>query len=115
MQITKNFSVDELKCRCCGECLMDGDFMKRLQLLRDVWGKAMKIVSGYRCEAHNKAVGSTEKSLHRLGRAADIFIERGGDRYELVDLAIAHGFMGIGVAKTFIHVDDREIKAMWIY
>ena len=25
------------------------------------------------------------------------------------------GFMGIGVAKTFVHVDTRDVPVMWVY
>lgn len=42
-----------------------------LQPLRERCG-AIKINSGYRCEALNEAVGGLKGSYHRYGRAADI-------------------------------------------
>lgn len=44
-----------------------------LDPLREWYGKPIKVNSGYRCEALNKAVGSkAKKSQHLYGEAADI-------------------------------------------
>lgn len=43
-----------------------------LQPLRDEWGSGIKITSGYRCAALNKAVGGAATSVHKIGYAADI-------------------------------------------
>lgn len=43
-----------------------------LQPLRDLYGKPMKINSGYRCDSLNKAVGGVPTSQHTKGEAADI-------------------------------------------
>lgn len=43
-----------------------------LQLLRDHFGVPIRITSGYRSEAVNKAVGGSPTSAHRHGSAADI-------------------------------------------
>ena len=45
-----------------------------LQRIRDVWGP-MTITSGYRCKKLNDAVGSTDRSQHRKGQAADVVIK----------------------------------------
>lgn len=46
-----------------------------LDPLREWYGKPIKVNSGYRCEALNKAVGSkTKKSQHLYGEAADITV-----------------------------------------
>lgn len=44
---------------------------KVLQPLRDEFG-AVKVNSGYRCPALNKAIGSSNKSFHAFGMGADI-------------------------------------------
>ena len=49
-----------------------------LQPLRDVMGEEIKIGSGYRCQALNKAVGGVSNSQHMNGEAADLCID--GDR-----------------------------------
>lgn len=43
-----------------------------LQPLRDAWGGGIRISSGYRCSALNKAVGGKETSAHLTGYAADL-------------------------------------------
>lgn len=43
-----------------------------LQPIRDVLGASMKITSGYRCKLLNDLVGSSDRSQHLLGQAADI-------------------------------------------
>ena len=43
-----------------------------LDPLRAAWGGAIKVTSGYRSAALNKAVGGSPSSAHRYGLAADI-------------------------------------------
>ena len=42
-----------------------------LEMIRSVCGKPLKISSGYRCPALNKAIGGSSTSAHTLGYAAD--------------------------------------------
>lgn len=46
-----------------------------LQPLRDYWAREIKIGSGYRCHALNKAVGGVSNSQHMKGQAADLCID----------------------------------------
>lgn len=46
-----------------------------LDPLRRLYGKPIKINSGYRCSELNKIVGGVPNSWHQLGNAADIHIE----------------------------------------
>ena len=43
-----------------------------LDPLREEYGKPIKVNSGYRCDALNKAVGGSKTSQHKYGLAADI-------------------------------------------
>lgn len=43
-----------------------------LQPIRDKLGAPMKITSGYRCKPLNDLVGSTDRSQHLVGQAADV-------------------------------------------
>lgn len=45
-----------------------------LDPLRDAWGGPIRVNSGYRCPALNKAVGGTPGSQHLRGEAADITV-----------------------------------------
>lgn len=116
-QLTKNFSYEELMCRHCGQCHMDPSFMQELQYLRDQWKRPITITSGYRCSEHNAAVGGAKGSKHLEGIAVDIAIHSANDRYSLLYLAMnTCGFTGIGIAKSFIHLDTRKgPAALWLY
>lgn len=45
---------------------------KLLDPLREAWGSGIRISSGYRCTALNKAVGGSTTSAHNAGYAADM-------------------------------------------
>ena len=48
------------------------ELMKFLDDLREDWGSAIKVTSGYRCSKLNKAVGGSTTSAHLYGYAADL-------------------------------------------
>ena len=51
-----------------------------------------------------------------MGIAADIKVSGGAQRRLIVEKALELGFGGIGIAKTFVHVDIRETTpVMWCY
>ena len=43
-----------------------------LDPLREKWGAPIKVSSGYRCPALNRAIGGATNSQHMKGEAADI-------------------------------------------
>ena len=45
-----------------------------LEPLRQHYGKPIRITSGFRCEALNRAVGGVGRSQHMLGEAADLSV-----------------------------------------
>lgn len=47
-----------------------------LQPLRDAWGSAINVTSGYRCPELNGAVGGSATSAHIRGYAADMQIPK---------------------------------------
>lgn len=57
----------------------EGDIIKNIEELivflddiRENWGSAIKVNSGYRCPQLNKAVGGSTTSVHMIGLAADL-------------------------------------------
>ncbi|MDP2715526.1 D-Ala-D-Ala carboxypeptidase family metallohydrolase [Rheinheimera sp.] len=104
-----NFTESEFACKHTGECKMQPAFMERLQTLRIAYGKPMQISSGYRSPSHPIEAIKTKPGVHSSGRACDVVV-RGADALKLIELAIKHGFTGIGVnqkgASRFIHLDD---------
>ncbi len=118
-QLTKNFRASELRCRCrettCTAAPMDPAFLIKLQAIRDAWGLPLGISSGARCKAWNTKVGGSPVSQHLLGKAADIHLEDPEDGPKLAALAVRHGIGGVGIAKTFIHIDDGPQGRRWSY
>ena len=103
--ITKNFTENELKCPCCGEIAMDGEYMAKLQEIRTLCAFGFKVNSGYRCESHNAKVSKNSQNDHTRGKAVDIHLT---DRYKraklLKNLLNSGDFKDIAIAKTFIHI-----------
>lgn len=50
-----------------------------LEQIRVILGKPIRVLSGYRCEALNKAVGGSKSSYHMKGLAADLICPDYGD------------------------------------
>lgn len=115
-QLSKNFTLDELKCKCgkCGSVLVDETLVARLQQIRDHFGKAVTVNSGYRCEKHNASpqVGGAKGSRHVKGMAADIRVS-GITPQEVAKYAESIGVLGIGLYDTFVHIDTRTAKSFW--
>jgi hypothetical protein len=67
----------------------------------------MIVTSGSRCRYHNKIVGGAPDSYHLVGMAGDFRVYAGETRYRLIQAALLAGVTGIGIARTFIHLDNR--------
>ena len=59
-----------------------------LQPLRDYLGKPIKVTSGYRSPALNKAVSGSIKSQHLTGNAADIVLPSNTDYDKAIDFLL---------------------------
>ena len=87
-------------------------FMDRIEALRVLASRPFVVRSAARCPQHNTAVSNTGSTgPHTTGRAIDIGIN-GAAAYDLVRLAIACGFTGIGIHRQFIHLDDIADNAV---
>ena len=72
-QLAPGFKVREFRCRDGSDAIMiDQTLVVLLQAIREHFGKAVTITSGYRTGTHNTAVGGSKSSQHLLGKAADI-------------------------------------------
>ena len=120
--LSPHFHVREFRCKDGTDTVMvDEALTVVLQCIREHFGKAVTITSGYRTAAHNAAVGGAKSSQHLLGRAADIRVQ--GVSVEDV-AAYAESLMpdwgGVGRypvkagrANGWVHVDTRADKARW--
>ena len=116
-QLSPAFRVREFRCRDGTDTiLIDEGLVVVLQCIREHFGKAVTITSGYRTAAHNRAVGGAVYSQHQYGRAADIRVP-GVPVEQLAAYAetLLPGTGGIGryPAKGFVHVDVRKAKSRW--
>jgi zinc D-Ala-D-Ala carboxypeptidase len=119
-----NFTEEEFRCKQTGRINMQESFMDRLQALRTAYGKPMIITSGFRHISHSAERQKARPGAHVYGHAADIAVSH-ADAYELIAMAIKHGFTGIGVQQKgngrFIHLDDmpadvaRPRPTVWSY
>ena len=121
-RLAPDFKVRELRCRDGTDTVMvDETLTVVLQCIREHFGKAVTITSGYRTPAHNAKVGGSKSSQHLLGRAADIQVAS----TSVEDVAayaesLLHNWGGVGRypvkagrAKGWVHVDTRAEKARW--
>ena len=113
-QLSPAFKVREFRCRDGSDAIMvDEALTVLLQAIREHFGKAVVITSGYRTATHSGVVG---------GRAADIQVQ--GVSVEDVaayaeSLMPAWGGVGrypvkAGRAKGWVHVDTRPNKSRWV-
>jgi uncharacterized protein YcbK (DUF882 family) len=114
----KHFRLEEFNCTHTNANEMDEAFLHRLDELREKCGFPFKITSGYRDASHPNEVvkAAPGTGTHCQGIAADIAVSNGVERMNIVHEALKMGFGGIGIAKSFIHVDDRTTTpVLWTY
>lgn len=113
-KLSANFCAREFDCKCgtCAQTQIDEKLAEHLQSIRNHFASALTITSGYRCQAHNTAVGGASRSKHMSGLAADIRV-RGISPADVAAYAESIGVLGIGLYDSFTHIDTRSEKAFW--
>lgn len=110
------FKREEFDCSETGENQMEERFIALLDTVRHECGFPFQINSGFRSIKHSKEIVKEKGGMHTKGIACDVRVRDGRERFLVAATAIEHGFTGIGVAKTFVHVDLRETTpVMWTY
>lgn len=109
----KYFTEKELACKHTGRCAMDPEFMKKLDLLRELFGGPLTVTSGFRDRSHPEERGKVVPGAHAQGVAVDLAVS-GKDAIRVLELAIGIGFTGIGVAQKgagrYIHLDTAPSR-----
>ena len=77
-RVQPNFTTGEFKCKG-GDWpwLLDHSLTLRLQTMRILLSKPIRINSGYRTPEYNAKIGGAKKSKHMLGLAADLDVPDG--------------------------------------
>ncbi len=101
-----NFSPAEIACRGNGSIKINEDALDCLQALRDLLGKPMIVLSGYRSPEHNRRVAGARASKHMEGTAFDIAMAN-HDPVAFEAAARKAGFLGFGFypRSGFMHID----------
>lgn len=115
VRLSANFRVSEFACRDGTDTVfISADLVEVLQKIREHFGRAVVINSGYRTEPYNKKVGGAAYSQHKYGTAADITV--GGVTPREVAAyaeAVLAGRGGVGLYRDFTHVDVRARRSRW--
>lgn len=96
---------------------LDPELMSKLDTARAVAGIPFKITSGLRTPDDNTASSGVEGSAHLSGKAVDLAVEGGVNRFLMVKGLLAAGFVRIGVYDRHCHVDCDITKVqnvMWV-
>ena len=107
--MTKYFKEVEYK--------MDVDFLAKLDKAREFAKVPFVINSAYRSPEHKESIKNPTSS-HIKGLAVDIKATDSRTRYKVLNALMHVGFNRIGIADTFIHVDDDKDKSqqvIWTY
>ena len=119
-----HFSEEEFTCRCgCGTLNVSRSFLERLERARGRAERPFKIVSGCRCEQHNKDEGGKDSSAHLASEekechAADVGARGSRERFIIRKALLDVGFTRLGTGDSFLHVDDDATKdpmVDWLY
>lgn len=122
-----HFSFNEFACKCggkyaaCRRIAGEGKagahrhvlrtLLASLEVLRNSYYRnGMSIVSGYRCDGHNQAVGGASSSQHRWGAAADISPYASTSQVKALKRFAGIGYQG-STGKVR-HVDRRDTSGV---
>lgn len=111
-----------------GYANMDEQFIRRLNQLRSLLRRPLKVTSGYRTPDHNEKVSPAtgRTGPHTTGKAVDLQV-CAEDAFHVLELALALGFTGVGLNQKgplmsrFIHLDliagnpDIPRPRVWTY
>jgi len=113
--ISRYFTREEFACKCgCGFAAVDMQLLMLLEKVRVHFNKPVTITSACRCETHNRNVGGSKNSKHRLGIAADSQVKATppSEVYSYIDSCYPNT-LGLGSYNSFTHVDVREKRTRW--
>lgn len=88
---------------------------KTLQEVRTRLGKPIRITSAYRSPAYNKRIGGVSNSTHVQFNALDLVSDKPTALYLLLLDFRREGLFkgGLGLYRSFVHLDTRGHNATW--
>lgn len=113
-KLSENFRVYEFRCRDgSDEVRISSETVAKLQAVRDYFGRAVTINSGYRTPSHNKIIKGATNSQHVVGTACDIVVKGVPPAAVAAFLEAKFPKSGIGLYGSFVHIDSRGYKSYW--
>lgn len=115
MNLSKHFQRSEFACKChCGFSTVDAELLNTLERVRDYFNSPVTINSGCRCYNHNSNIGGSSHSKHCFGIAADFTVKdhTPEEVYEFINRYEPESY-GLGLYKSWVHLDVRSTKARW--
>lgn len=121
-RLSEHFNVQEFKCKCGRnhEIKIDSNLPNILEkLMIKIGANVGNISSGYRCKAHDKAVGGSGKGSHVEGYACDItFKDKNGKTISSKNVALRLEDLGhkkgigyrCGGNINYTHIDTKPRK-----
>lgn len=114
--ISKNFSRSEHTCNCgCGFDTVDVELNHILQVdLRDYYNKEVIVSGGNRCPFWNLHEEGSDNSYHMKAKASDTKVKGVSPLavYTYLNRKYPNKY-GLGLYKTFVHIDSRPDRARW--
>ena len=114
-QLSAHFKVREFACGDGSDAVLVAPrLVMVLETIRAHFGVPVVVHSAYRTPQYNAKVGGAEHSQHCYGTAADIVV-RGKTPAQVAAYArqLMPDWGGVGIYKSFTHVDVRETRADW--
>lgn len=116
----KHFSIDEFDSpdEAGSGSRMQSRTLQMLDNARTIAGIPFKINSGFRTKERNAYIGGSKYSSHCYGYAVDLHCTDSRSRWIIIDSLQKAGFNRIGIASTFIHVDndpEKDANVIWTY
>ena len=110
--VSPHFLFSEFACHDGSEHPIAVGLIAILEAVRARFGP-VKITSGYRSASYNEKIGGVKNSYHVKGMAADIQVEGREPKevFQWIDSKFPD--CGLGLYRTFVHVDCRSQRARW--
>lgn len=115
VSVAPHFKVWEFACHDGSDTVFVSEALAAvLEKIRLHFKKPVIISSGYRTESHNEKSGGAAYSQHKYGLAADITISgvKPSDIAAYAETLLPTSG-GIGIYKSFCHVDVRKTRSRW--
>lgn len=86
---------------------MNAGFLAKLDKCRELAGFPFVLTSSYRSPEKNAMIGGANYSMHLSGRAVDVRVANGDQRWRIVRAAMSLG-LSVGIMENAVHIDDRD-------